>query len=309
MAEVENKRDIYQTITDKVIADLEHGVRPWNKPWAGGGNGGLPLRAIGKPYQGINVLLLWIASAERGYSSPVWMTFKQAREMGANVRKGEKGTMVVYANAITKTETDSKTGEDTERRIPFLKSYTVFNVEQIENLPAGWGTAAQPVQRLGEADRIERTERFFAAIGAELRHGGTRAYYAPAQDFIAMPAFAAFESAERYYSVLGHEHVHWTGHDSRLIRPIRNVKASDGYAREELVAELGAAFLCADLGLSDEPREDHAAYLASWLQVLRDDKRAIVTAAAAAQRAVAFLHTKAGALPAEEPATTESEAA
>ena len=289
MSDTQTRRDIYQTITDKVVADLERGVRSWNKPWSGGSSGSLPLRAIGKPYQGINVLLLWIEAAVKGYGSPVWMTFNQAREIGANIRKGEKGSMVVYANAITKTETDAKTGEDSERRIPFLKAYTVFNLAQIENLPAAWNVQAG-TQRLNETDRIAAAEAFFKATSAEVRHGGTRAYYAPAQDAVTMPLFAAFETAERYYSVLGHECIHWTAHESRVDRPIRNVKTSDAYAREELVAELGAAFLCADLGLSDEPREDHASYLASWLQVLKDDKRAIVTAAAAAQRAANYLH-------------------
>ena len=301
MSDTQSRRDIYQAITDKVVADLERGVRPWNKPWTAGGNGGLPLRAIGKPYRGINVLLLWIEAALKGYASPVWMTFNQARAIGANVRKGEKGSMVVYANSITKTQTDDATGEDSERRIPFLKSYTVFNLAQIENLPAGWNITA-PASRLGDSDRIASAESFFKATGAEVRHGGTRAYYAPALDAITMPPFAAFESAERYYSVLGHECIHWTAHETRIDRSIQNVKGSDAYAREELVAELGAAFLCADLGLSDEPREDHASYLASWLQVLKEDKRAIVAAAAAAQRATNYLNEKAGFGDAEEPA-------
>lgn len=308
MSDTQTRRDIYQTITDKVVADLERGVRSWNKPWSGGSSGSLPLRAIGKPYQGINVLLLWIEAAVKGYGSPVWMTFNQAREIGANIRKGEKGSMVVYANAITKTETDAKTGEDSERRIPFLKAYTVFNLAQIENLPAAWNVQAE-TQRLSETDRIAAAEAFFKATSAEVRHGGTRAYYAPAQDAITMPPFAAFETAERYYSVLGHECIHWTAHEGRANRPIRNVKGSDAYAREELVAELGAAFLCADLGLSDEPREDHASYLASWLQVLKDDKRAIVTAAAAAQRAANYLHDIVGSRNAAADEPAESAAA
>lgn len=307
---IEAKRDIYQAITDKVIADLERGVRPWHRPWTGEKvANSRPLRSNGVPYQGINVVLLWIEASLKGYASPVWMTFKQAQAAGASVRKGEKGSMVVYANAITKTETDDKTGEDTERRIPFLKAYTVFNLAQIDGLPTA-PVVTEPADRLTDADRIEAAETFFKGVGPELRHGGTRAFYAPGQDAITMPPFAAFESAESYYATLGHEGVHWTGHDSRLARPIRNLMGSDGYAREELVAELGAAFLCADLGLSDEPREDHAAYLASWLKVLREDKRAIVAAASAAQRAVNFMHEKAGVSrqPEERPAELESAA-
>ena len=299
----EAKRDIYQTITDKVIADLERGVRPWHRPWTGdNATTSRPLRANGIPYQGINVVLLWIEASLKGYASPTWMTFKQAQAVGACVRKGEKGSMVVYANAVTKTETDAKTGEDCERRIPFLKSYTVFNVAQIEGLRPMPDMPETDENRLTEADRMKSVDAFFGMVGADLRHGGTRAFYAPALDAITMPPFAAFESVGAYYATLGHEHIHWTGHSRRLDRLEKAPKASEPYAREELVAELGAAFLCADLGVSDEPREDHASYLASWLKVLREDKRAIVTAASAAQRAVNFLHEKAGTLPQDDEA-------
>lgn len=293
----EAKRDIYQAITDKIIADLERGVRPWHLPWTGGNApSSRPLRVNGIPYQGINVVLLWIEASLKGYASPTWMTFKQAQAVGACVRKGEKGSMVVYANAIIRTETDAGTGEDSERRIPFLKSYTVFNVAQIDGLRPMPPTP-ETADRLSEADRMKSVDAFFAMVGADVRHGGTRAFYAPGLDAIAMPPFAAFESPGSYYATLGHEHIHWTGHSRRLDRLEKAPKASEPYAREELVAELGAAFLCADLGVSDEPREDHASYLASWLKVLREDKRAIVTAASAAQRAVNFLHEKVGALP------------
>jgi antirestriction protein ArdC len=298
----EAKRDIYQTITDKVIADLERGVRPWHRPWTGGNaTTSRPLRANGIPYQGINVVLLWIEASLKGYASPTWMTFKQAQEVGACVRKGEKGSMVVYANAITKTETDASTGEDSERRISFLKSYTVFNVAQIDGLRP-MPSALETTDRLTEADRMKAVDMFFAMVGADLRHAGSRAFYAPALDAITLPPFAAFESPGAYYATLGHEHIHWTGHSRRLDRLEKAPKASEPYAREELVAELGSAFLCADLGVSDEPREDHASYLASWLKVLREDKRAIVTAASAAQRAVNFLHEKVGALPQDDEA-------
>jgi len=299
----EAKRDIYQTITDKIIADLERGVRPWHRPWAGGNaTSSRPLRANGIPYQGINVVLLWIEASLKGYASPTWMTFKQAQAVGACVRKGEKGSMVVYANAITKTETDASTGEDSERRIPFLKSYTVFNVAQIDGLRPMPPAPETADDRLTDADRMKAVDAFFAMVGADLRHGGTRAFYAPALDAITLPPFAAFENPGSYYATLGHEHIHWTGHSRRLNRLEKAPKASEPYAREELVAELGAAFLCADLGVSDEPREDHASYLASWLKVLREDKRAIVTAASAAQRAVNFLHEKVGALPQDDEA-------
>ncbi|NPD70357.1 DUF1738 domain-containing protein (plasmid) [Lichenicola cladoniae] len=293
---IEARRDIYQAITDKVIADLERGVRPWHHPWAGGkATSGRPLRANGIPYQGINVVLLWIEASLKGYRSTTWMTFKQALAAGGCVRKGEKGSMVVYADAITKTETDAATGDETGRRIPFLKSYTVFNVGQIDGLPAA-PAVIEPTDRLTEADRIEAAEAFFRAVGARIEHGGTRAFYRPAVDGITMPPFAAFESPARYYSTLGHEHVHWTGHGTRLDRLDEVFRKKEGYAREELTAELGSAFLCADLGLEDQPREDHADYVAIWLKVLREDKRAVITAAGAASRALAFLHDRAGIL-------------
>ncbi len=208
----EAKRDLYQTITDKVIADLERGVRPWHRPWTGSNaTSSRPLRANGIPYQGINVVLLWIEASLKGYASPTWMTFKQAQVVGAYVRKGEKGSMVVYANAITKTETDAATGEDSERSIPFLKSYTVFNVAQIDGLRP-MPPAPETADRLTDADRMKAVDEFFAMVGADLRHGGTRAFYAPALDTITLPPFGAFESPASYYATLGHEHIHWTGH-------------------------------------------------------------------------------------------------
>jgi antirestriction protein ArdC len=231
-----------------------------------------------------------------GYSCPIWLTFKQALELGGNVRKGERGELVVYANRITRTETDDK-GEELEREIPFLKGYTVFNAEQCENLPAHY-TAKVEAPALTPMQRIERADRFFAATGAEIRHGGTRAYYAEGSDHVQMPPFETFRDAESYAATLGHECVHWTKHSKRLARDMGRVKWGDeGYAREELVAELGSAFLCADLDITPEIREDHAAYIASWLKALKDDKRLIFSAAAHAQRAADYLH---GLQPAQE---------
>ncbi len=176
-----------------------------------------------------------------------------------------------------------------EKVIPFLKSYVVFNAEQIEGLPARYlGTVAPMVSAL---ERIAHAEAFFAATGSDVRHGGGQAYYGSAVDYVQMPPFEAFRDAESYYATLAHEHIHWTRHPSRLDRDFGRTRFGDeGYAREELVAELGSAFLCADLALAAEPRPDHAAYIASWLKVLKDDKRFIVSAAAHAQRAADFLH-------------------
>ena len=234
--------------------------------------------------------MLWMEAEAAGYTAPIWMTFRQARDLGGQVRKGEKGSQVVYANSITKTEADEATGEEETRKIPFLKGYTVFNVEQIDNLPAHYyAKAAEPV--LDPVERIAPVEAFLAETKADISHGGNRAYYMPSQDRIQMPPFEFFRDPESYYATLLHESVHWTKHPTRLDREFGRKRWGDeGYAMEELVAEIGAAFLSADLGITPDMREDHASYIASWLKVLKNDKRAIFTAAGHAQRAATYLH-------------------
>jgi antirestriction protein ArdC len=287
------KADIYQRITDQIVSELEKGVRPWMKPWHAehaSGRINRPLRGNGIPYRGINVLILWFAAIEKGYAASIWMTFKQALELKANVRKGERGSLVVYADNIVRTEADAKTGEEAERTIPFMKGYTVFNVEQIDGLPEHY--YAKPEQRVDTVKRIDRADGFFASTGVTIRHGGTMAYYNVSQDFVQMPPFEVFRDAESFYSTLAHETVHSTRHKSRLDRDFGRKRFGDeGYAMEELVAELGSAFLSADLDLTPSVREDHASYIASWIKVLKDDKRAIFTAASHAQRAADFLHS------------------
>ena len=285
------KKDVYQKVTDKIVADLEKGELSWLKPWSADNMDGRivkPLRHNGMPYNGINVLMLWGAAIEGGYCSPFWMTFKQAKEFGAHVKKGERGSLVVYANSITKTE-EQDDGSEEERTIPFMKGYSVFNVEQIEGLPEHFYAKPEPV--IDGAERIQHAEAFFAATGADIRHGGNSAHYSGGSDHVQMPLFESFRSPEAYYATLAHELTHWTKHDSRLARDFGRKRWGDeGYAKEELVAELGAAFLCADLALTPEPGEDHAAYIQSWLKVLKNDKRAIFAAAAHAQRAADYLH-------------------
>lgn len=287
----EDRKDIYQRVTDQIVSELEKGTRPWLKPWNAEHAAGRitrPLRANGIPYRGINVLMLWASATEHGYAAPLWLTYKQAHELGAQVRKGEKGSLVVYANTITRTEQDEATGEDMEREIPFMKGYTVFNAEQVEGLPAHFYAMQQPA--LDPVARIEAAEAFFAATGATIREGGNRAFYSLAGDHVQMPPFVAFREPEAFYATLAHELCHWTKHPKRLDRDFGRKRFGDeGYAMEELVAELGAAFVCADLQLTPQPREEHAAYIASWLKALRDDKRAIFAAAAHAQRAADFL--------------------
>ncbi len=284
------RQDIYTRITGKIIASLEAGVRPWIKPWSGENAAGRitrPLRHNGIPYSGINILLLWAASVEQGFDSPSWMTFRQALELNAHVRKGEKGSLVVYANSITKTE-QNDAGEDVERDIHFLKGYTVFNCDQIEGLPEHYYVKPEP--KFTAVERIDHAEAFFTNTRADIRYRGGRAYYAQEADYIQMPPIESFRDAESFYATLSHETVHWVKHPSRLDRDFgRKSWGDEGYAREELVAELGSAFLCADLELTPEVRDDHASYIASWAQVLKNDSRAIFTAAAHAQRAVDFL--------------------
>ena len=286
------RTDVYQNITDQIVCELEKGVRPWMKPWNAEHAAGRitrPLRSNGIPYQGINVLMLWSAAMAKGYAAPIWMTFKQALEFKAYARKGEQGSLVVYADKIIRTETDADSGEASERAIPFMKGYTVFNVEQIDGLPERF--YAKAPARAETVQRIARVESFIAATGANVRHGGNRAFYSPASDHVQMPVIEAFRDAESYYATLAHETTHWTRHPSRLDRDFGRKRFGDeGYAMEELVAELGSAFLSADLDLTPEVRDDHAAYIASWIKVLKNDKRAIFSAASHAQRAADFLH-------------------
>jgi len=289
------KQDIYTRITNQIVSHLEKGVRPWARPWNAEHAAGRitrPLRHNGKPYSGVNVLSLWASAMAQNFAAPIWMTFKQASELDAHIRKGEKGSLVVYADSITRKETDEKTGDEIDREIPFLKGYTVFNVEQIEGLPEVYYAKTAPT--LDPVARIDHAEKFFAALGATIRHGGNRAFYGIAADAIQMPPFESFQDADSYYATLAHECTHWTGSKTRLDRDFGGHRfGSEGYAVEELVAELGAAFLCADLELAPEPREDHASYIATWLKVLAADNRAIFTAATHAQRAAEFINHRA----------------
>ncbi|TWT35226.1 DNA primase TraC [Posidoniimonas corsicana] len=286
-----NRTDIYAKVTNQIIAELERGVRPWHKPWNAEHAAGRicrPLRHNGTPYHGINILMLWASAEEAGFHCPHWLTFKQAKELGGSVRKGEKGSPVVYASTFTRSETTDD-GAEVAEQVPFLKQYTVFNACQVDGLPDRYyELAAAPRETV---ERIEQADRFFVATGAEIRTGGNRAYYTIEGDYIQLPPIECFVDSESHASTLAHEATHWTRHPSRLDRDLGRKRWGDaGYAMEELVAELGSAFLCADLEITPEVREDHASYLASWLEVLKDDKRAIFTAASLASKAVDYLH-------------------
>ncbi|WP_051085640.1 ArdC family protein [Rhizobium sp. 42MFCr.1] len=261
------RSDIHGRITDKIIAALERGVRPWIQPWHNACPSdpvSRPLRFNGAPYSGINVILLWSEAIARGFSSSTWMTFRQALELGGAVRKGESGTTVVFASSIIRTET-ADGGDDVERSIPFMKAYTVFNGDQIDGLGA---RADKPASPSDPFDRIAEAGRFFANTGAMIRHGGSSAYYAAAHDYIQMPHYDAFRDDACYLAIICHELTHWTSAKGRLDRDLSRYGTDRSErAREELIAELGSAFLCADLGIVPELelRPDHASYIDSWL--------------------------------------------
>ena len=311
-----DKRDLYQEVTDRIVAALEEGTIPWVKPWDSRHAAvlaGYPCNAItGRPYHGVNVPLLWLEQAVRGYTTHRWMTFRQAREVGGHVRRGEKGTLVTFFKQLRKQATDEagnprydEDGEPVERTIPLLKGFTVFNVDQIEDLP---DECREPEVTEDEfPEPVEAAEAVAAASGADIRHGGPQAYYAPASDHVQMPPAAAFHSREGYYGTLLHELTHWTGHRSRLARDgiVRfEGFGSASYAFEELVAELGGAFLCAETGIHGDLR--HEGYIASWLEVLRGDKRAIFRASTQARRSTEYLMAR--VCPAASPATAGQEA-
>ncbi|UPT67647.1 MAG: zincin-like metallopeptidase domain-containing protein [Sphingobacteriales bacterium JAD_PAG50586_3] len=286
------KTDIYTTITNKIIADLEKGNLTWRKPWDTSKYASKinrPLRWNNIPYTGINTIMLWATAADNAYTSEYWMTFNQAKELGGGVIKGEKGATVVYADKMTKEE-ENEAGEKETKQIPFLKTYTVFNANQIEGLPEEYYKPnEQPVKPL--AERIEALEEFFAATKANIVVGGDKAAYFETSDKIHIPHIMHFATSESYYATLAHELTHWTKHPNRLNRDFGRKKWGDiGYAKEELVAELGSCFLSADLGLHPHRGEESAAYIQSWLEVLKNDKKFIFTAASFAQRAVEYIN-------------------
>jgi antirestriction protein ArdC len=281
-----SRPDVYEAVTRKILDALKKGVRPWAKGW----RSRLPQRHNGEFYKGVNVFELWFAAEEKGYRSPFWMTYKQAQELGAYVKKGEKATQVVYWGSYSKqTGKVDENGDPETKKGMVLRLYYVFNAEQIEGLPAKYYPENQP--SLDSATRLEHADQFVKNTGADIRQGGSQPAYYPQFDYIKMPAYQDFHNPETYYSTIFHELTHWTGPVSRTGRVDKFARFGDEkYAREELVAELGAAFLCAILGVSNEPREDHASYLKSWAKILTNDKKAFVDTASKAQTAVDYLH-------------------
>jgi antirestriction protein ArdC len=288
--------DIHQHITDKIVSAIECGAGEFRLPWHhSAGNIMRPVNIASKnAYRGVNVLTLWAAADEKGYSAGVWGTYKQWAEAGAQVRKGEKSAYIVFYKEIT-VASDDGDSDDTDTRL-FARATPVFAAEQVD----GWiaPTLDAPATVITP---IEQAEAFVAATGASITHGGSRAYYRPSTDSIQLPPRESFvgsptsTAAESYHSTLLHELTHYTSHPARCNRQLGKRFGDQAYAMEELVAELGAAFLCADLGITDEPLADHAQYLERWLTVMKSDKKAIFTAASKASEAAAFLAALQGA--------------
>jgi len=282
--------DLYQSVTDSVIAQLEAGRVPWVQPWGRPeiiSPLGLPTNAqTGRNYSGINILLLWAAAIDTQRTTQTWLTYKQALAIGGNVRKGETGTTICYADTyIPKAEKErAKENGTTAIPIGFLKRYTVFNADQCEGLdPSFFEGVAPPPER----ELIPRAEKLIAATGADFRTGGDRAFYSPSDDFIQVPHQSAFFEQINYYRTCFHELGHWTGHTSRLDRNLKGQKGTKLYAKEELCAEMTTAFICAALGIT--PTVRHADYIGSWLTVLKDDKRFVFKAASLASKAADYI--------------------
>ncbi len=292
---------LYNEVTDRIIAQLEEGTLPWVRPWDSGTAAlGLPRNAgTGRRYSGINVLILWARLFEQGYGSQCWLTYRQAQALGGNVRKGEQGTTVCYADRFTPKGQDEATfGPDGEpRQVAFLKRFTVFNVDQCEGLEA---VVPAPVTTWNEAIIIPRAEALIEASGADIHIGGNQAFYAPQDDFIAVPRAEQYFEPINWYRTVLHELGHWTAHRSRLDRLTNSGFGSPDYAREELCAEMASAFLCAELGIV--PTVRHADYIGAWLAVLREDSKAIFRAASQASKAADYLLAF---LPQEEHAASE----
>ena len=278
--------DVYQTVTDTIIAALEAGTKPWVKGWAA--TGGLQLRTGGESYQGVNQFLLALQAAAGGYTSPFWVTYKQAEADKLQVRKGEKGTLVVYSSKINVKD---ETASDGVKSIFILKHYKVFNVDQCDPMapavskPAKYDRETIKGRQLDPQLLDVDAEMALRGSGAAIRFGGDRAFYSPMADYVQLPEYGAFKSPGAYLATMAHELVHWTGHQSREARKFGLLFGNPDYAREELVAELGSAMTCARLGVAGGHIDSHASYLASWLKVLKSDKRAIIQAASMAQKA------------------------
>ena len=278
------RRDLYADVSARIIAELERGAAPWVKPWSVTPGQNTPQNAVSnRPYSGCNVILLWL-TRDRGWATPRFLTFKQALEAGGHVRKGEHGIKVYFVKQLQIKDDSAADAE--ARLVPMLREYTVFNVDQCEGLPECI-RAGRPMRLRNPDTRDMLADAFLRCTGADIREGHGEAYYVPSQDFISMPAFQAFKDADHFYNVAFHELTHWTGHKSRLDRDLKTRFGARHYAAEELVAELGAAFLSAEFGFDGDVR--NAGYIATWIELLKSDKRAFFTACSKASKAADYL--------------------
>jgi len=285
-------RDLYAEVSERILGELQRGALPWVKSWAATAGQNVPQNAVSnRPYSGCNVILLWLAR-NRGWATPRFLTFKQAIEAGGNVCKGEHGTKVYFVKQL---QVKDGQGEEAETRvIPMLREYTVFNIEQCENLPESI-TRGKPMRVRNPDTRDALADQFLQSTHADIREGHGEAYYVPSRDFISMPAFEAFKGADHFYCTAFHELTHWTGHKARLDRDLKNRFGSRDYAAEELIAEMGAAFLCAEFGFDGDVR--HSGYIATWIELRKADKRAFFTACSKTSQAADYLRRLALAEP------------
>jgi len=279
--------DLYRTVTDKIVAAIEAGAGPFVMPWHVSAATGRPTNALtGHGYRGVNVVALWAEAVMSGYGTGWWASYRQWERLGAQVRRGQRGSVIVYYNHLNTAPTEEL--DDSRFRL-VARASRVFNLDQVDGWQAPGAAQVSTVEALAEV------ETFITATKAVVEHGGSRACYRRDHDRIELPARERFRgsptssASEAYYGTLLHELTHWSGAPHRLNRTFGTRFGDNDYAVEELIAELGAAFLCADLGIANEPRPDHAAYVSAWLEVLNEDRRAIFTAAARANDAAAYL--------------------
>ena len=279
-------RNLYQEVTFKILNELRAGVVPWRKPWSATPGCNVPCNAVtGREYHGVNKVLLWIAR-NRGWPTPRFLTFKQALELGGHVRKGEHGTKIYFVKDLKFAEEVEGQDAPDVRSVRMLREYTVFNIAQCDGLPDR--IAIPPLPRARHHDeRDSEIEEFLAATGAKIREEGNEAAFIPSIDTITMPPFPSFDTASAFYGILFHELVHWTGHEARLNRNLLERFGSAAHAAEELIAELGAAFVCAEFSIDGDPRL--SSYVEHYIKLLEYDEKAFFTCASKAQAAVDHL--------------------
>lgn len=294
MSGARESTDLYAAITEQIVAAIEKGAGTFEMPWhRSRGTSARPWNVVsGKRYQGINVVALWLSAEAQAFPHPVWGTYRQWQAKGAQVRRGERSSMIVFYKTLQHERENPDSGETEAHRVPMARASRVFNVAQVDGYALD---APEEVLPAVQIEPVEAADHLVRASAAEVREGGERAFYSPREDFISMPDRARFtgsatmDATEAYYATLLHELTHWSGGEKRLNRDLKSRFGTNAYAMEELVAELGASYLCADLSVTTAVRPDHAAYIQAWLTVLRADKRAVFMAAARAQDAARFL--------------------